>query len=42
MIDDRNLLVHTYNEVLSQQIYSHLKEYEKLFNKITRITEEES
>jgi len=27
MVDDRNLTVHTYNEQLAQQIYSHLPQY---------------
>jgi len=30
MIDDRNLTVHTYNEALAEDIYSHLSQYADL------------
>ena len=32
MADDRNLTVHTYDEVLANELYSHLPNYLKLFN----------
>ncbi len=31
MIDDRNLTVHTYNEVVAEDIYAHLPQYADLF-----------
>lgn len=43
MTDDRNLTVHTYNEVLAGKIYEHIKEYVVLLSKwLSRISERTS
>ncbi|PKM77609.1 MAG: nucleotidyltransferase [Firmicutes bacterium HGW-Firmicutes-15] len=40
MADDRNLTVHTYNEVLADEIYEHIKEYVLFLSKwLSRIAE---
>lgn len=37
MADDRNLTVHTYNEQLAQQIFSHLPNYSELLRNLVKI-----
>ncbi len=34
MVEDRNLSVHTYNEMLAYAIYGRLKDYLELFNEL--------